>query len=61
MTGDEKEQIKKFELLLKKTDLKDTQYRDLTLDEGETFEYDGRTYQAGDIIIVKQNIITNKK
>ena len=60
LTGDEKEQVKKFEDLLKKTDLKNTQFRDdLTLDEGETFEYDGRTYQAGDIIIIKQNIITN--
>ena len=62
LTGNEKEQVKKFEDLLKKTDLVNTQFRDdLTLDEGETFEYDGRTYQAGDIIIIKQNIITNKK
>ena len=60
LTGDEKEQVKKFQDLLKKTDLKDTQYRDLTLDEGETFEYDGRTYQAGDIIIIKQNTVVNK-
>ena len=62
LTGDEKEQVKKFEDLLKKTDLKNTQFRDdLTLDEGETFEYDGRTYQAGDIIIIKQNTVVNKK
>ena len=60
LTGDEKEQVKKFEDLLKKTDLKNTQFRDdLTLDEGETFEYDGRTYQAGDIIIIKQNTVVN--
>ena len=43
LTGDEKEQVNKFQDLLKKTDLKDTQYRDLTLDKDETFEYDGQT------------------
>ena len=59
LTGDEEEQVEKFQDLLKKTDLKDTRFRDLMLDKDETFEYEGRTYQAGDIIIVKQNIITN--
>ena len=59
LTGDEKEQVKKFEDLLKKTDLKDTRFRDLYVDEDETFEYEGRTYQAGDIIIIKQNTVVN--
>ena len=59
LTGDEEEQVKRFEDLLKKTDLKNTQFRDLYVDEDETFEYEGRTYQAGDIIIIKQNTVVN--
>ena len=56
VTGDEKTQIKKFQDLLKKTDLKDTQFRDLTLDPGETFQYNNKTYKAGDIIIIKETV-----
>ena len=61
VTGDEKKQIRKFQDLLKKTDLKNTQFRDITLDQGETFQYDNNTYKAGDIIIIKENTVVNRK
>lgn len=57
VTGDEKTQIKKFEELLKKTDLtQDTRFRNLSVSKGQTFEYDGQTYKAGDIIIIKETV-----
>ena len=57
VTGDEKTQIKKFQELLKKTDLtQDTRFRNLSLSQGQTFEYDGKTYKAGDIIIIKETV-----
>ena len=57
VTGDEKTQIKKFKDLLKKTDLtQDTRFRNLMVDPGETFEYNNKTYKAGDIIIIKETV-----
>ena len=56
LTGDEKKQVSKFEDILDRTDITNANIRDLTLDEGETFQYDGKTYKAGDIIIIKETV-----
>ena len=56
VTGDEKKQVSKFEDILDRTDITNANIRDLTLDEGETFQYDGKTYKAGDIIIIKETV-----
>lgn len=59
LTGDEKKQVSKFEDILDRTDITNANIRDLTLDEGETFQYDGKTYKAGDIIIIKETVNVN--
>ena len=59
LTGDEKKQVSKFEDILDRTDITNPNIRDLTLDEGETFQYDGKTYKAGDIIIIKETVNVN--
>ena len=56
LTGDEKKQVSKFEDILDRTDITKANIRDITLDEGETFQYDGKTYKAGDIIIIKETV-----
>ena len=48
--------VSKFEDILDRTDITNANIRDLTLDEGETFQYDGKTYKAGDIIIIKETV-----
>lgn len=59
LTGDEKKQVSKFEDILDRTDITNANIRDLSLKEGETFQYDGNTYKAGDIIIIKETVNVN--